>query len=411
MRKSICIIALSPIAHDARVLRQIKYLSPHYDLTVIGFGHPHPSYAESRTIHSVDLNLQENPTIPNLRTSIRDRDFRNLNVSHHMAKRVRRTINKLLLWFGTYSPALHETWYRRQPIISKATQKAIEAGCDAYLANDWNTLPMAAQAAGKNNAALVLDLHEYAPLQYMEGPDQEKQKRLITYTLSKYIRRVDTSITVAEPLAQRYQTEFGFYPQVIMNAPEKLQSFPHRKGVNSIKLFHHGIASRSRQPELMIETITQCEDRYSLHFMFLQNEYVEELKTLAKKLAPGRVFFHDPVPPEKITKYISQFDVGFYILPPTNYNNLVALPNKFLDFICSGLAVCIGPSPSMSEILNKYGLGVLCNTFDPEDMASVINQTSSEQWASMQQAARKASTELNAGNEMKKLINIFDRLL
>ena len=404
-------MALSPIAHDARVLRQIQYLSPRYDLTVIGFGPPHPSYSKSCTIDSVDLNLQEKPPIPNFRTSIRDQDFRNLHVYHHISKRVIRTINKFLLRLGTYSTSIHEAWYKRQPIIHKATQKAIEARCDAYLANDWNTMPMSAQAARKNNAALVLDLHEYAPLQSMEGPDQNKQKRLITHTLSKYLRQVDTSITVAGPLAQRYQKEFGFDPVIIMNAPEQLSCFPHTKFDNSIKLFHHGGAIRSRQPELMIETIVRCDDRYSLHFMFLHNEYVEELKTLAEKMAPGRVFFHDPVSPEKITQYISQFDVGFYILPPINYNNLFALPNKFLDFICAGLPVAIGPSPSMAEVVNKYGLGVVCNTFDPEDMASAINQTSSEQWAGMQQAARKASTDLNAGIEMKKLINIFDRLL
>ena len=37
-RKRVCIISYSPIARDARVLRQIKYLGAHFDLTVIGYG-------------------------------------------------------------------------------------------------------------------------------------------------------------------------------------------------------------------------------------------------------------------------------------------------------------------------------------------------------------------------------------
>ncbi len=404
-------MALSPIAQDARVLRQIKYLSPHYDLTVIGFGPPHPSYAETGTIHSVDLNLQENPTIPNLRTSIRDRDFRNLNVYHHVAKRVSRSLNKLLLWLGTYSPAIHEVWYKRQPIISKATRKAIGARCDAYLANDWNTLPMAAQAATTNNAALVIDLHEYAPLQYMEGPDQEKQRRLVRYTISKYIPKVSSSITVAGTFALRYNEEFGFFPGVIMNAPERITLPEPAINPSSIKLMYHGVVSRGRNPELMIETIARCDERYSLHLMLIPNEYIVELKNLADRIAPNRVFFHDPVPPEKILERIAEFDVGLSIFPPVNYSSFATLPNKFFDYICAGLAVCLGPSPSSVELVEKYGVGVISDTFDPDDIASALNRTSADRWISMRQASRYASRELNAGIEMKKLINIFDRLL
>src|SRR5690606_23835189 len=40
MRQRICIIGYSPIHRDARILRQIEYLSPDYDLTVIAHGEP-----------------------------------------------------------------------------------------------------------------------------------------------------------------------------------------------------------------------------------------------------------------------------------------------------------------------------------------------------------------------------------
>jgi glycosyltransferase involved in cell wall biosynthesis len=228
--------------------------------------------------------------------------------------------------------------------------------------------------------------------------------------LNKYSPKVDASITVAAPIAERYHEEFGLDPIVIMNAPEKATQFPQMAINSPIKLIHHGAASSIRHPELMLETIALCDERYSLHFMFLHNEFVDELKNIAEKLTPGRVFFHDPVLPENIVHKISEFDVGIYILPPTNYNNLVALPNKFLDFICAGIAVCIGPSPAMGKIVKEYGVGVVCDTFDPKDMASLLNKISSEQWVGMKKAARIASDELNAAVEMKKLVNIYDDL-
>lgn len=400
MKKSICIISLSPIARDARVLRQIKYLAPLYDLKVIGYG-PFPSnLSNNSNITWIPVNPPSQSYIPNFVTALKNRDWGNIRFWE-------RVFNKISL----YIPILFRGWYRRQPNYREAWRQIINTRCDAYHANDWNTLPLAADAAMKNNAPLVLDLHEYAPLEYENRPRWWIQQRFITYVLKKYTPMVSASITVAELIAQRYRDEFGLDPTVIMNAPEKLTPLPHLKQDNSIRLIHHGVASPIRHPELMIETVARCDERYTLHLMFLPNEYVEELKVLADRRAPGRVFFNDPVAPEDITRTIALYDVGFFPIPPVNYNYHACLPNKFFDFICSGLAVAVGPSPSMAEIVDRYGLGIVCSSFNPDEIASALNNTTQERWNTMRQAARNAADELNAHNEMKKLVNIYQRLL
>jgi glycosyltransferase involved in cell wall biosynthesis len=116
------------------------------------------------------------------------------------------------------------------------------------------------------------------------------------------------------------------------------------------------------------------------------------------------------VPPEEIVKRISMFDVGLHFIPPSSYNNLVCLPNKFFDFIAAGLAVCIGPSPSMTEIVEKYGLGCISPSFEPAQIAATLNQTSADQWNRMREAARKASEALNAQQEMTKLVSLYEGL-
>jgi hypothetical protein len=55
MRKSICIISYSDIANDARVLRQIQYLSPLYDLIIIGYSKPHEDYLPGDTIKWIEV--------------------------------------------------------------------------------------------------------------------------------------------------------------------------------------------------------------------------------------------------------------------------------------------------------------------------------------------------------------------
>ncbi len=409
MRKSICILSFSPISSDARVLRQIKYLSPFYDITIIGYGPPHPAYEDSPGISWIRLDRQDQ--IPSLTTALKARTFRGIRFFARVANKLQQARNKLLSLSGIVLPLASEAWYWKQPQYEEAWRHASANRYDAYHGNDWDALPIAAQAARKNHSALVMDLHEYAPLEYEELPLWWIKKRFITYILKKYSPWADASITVASPIAERYRDEFGFYPTVIMNAPENIPGLHHKTESSSVRLIHHGGASRLRHPELMIKTIAQCDERYSLHFMFIHNEYVEKLKRTAEAVAPERVFFHDPVPPELITQTISRFDVGFYMLPPTNYNNLVALPNKFFDFICAGLPVCIGPSPSMAGLVENYGFGVVCPSFSPSHMASLLNRTTKEEWAAMRMAAGKAAIGINARTEMKKLVQIYEHVL
>jgi hypothetical protein len=180
---------------------------------------------------------------------------------------------------------------------------------------------------------------------------------------------------------------------------------------DKIRLVHHGIASPIRKPELMIETIALCEPRYSLHLIFMPSPYVQTLKEVAERIAPGRVHFHDPVPPEQIVARIAEFDIGFNLIAPTNYNYLVSLPNKFFESVVAGLANCIGPSPSMEAYIREYGMGVVAPSFEPHDLAATLNAVTHEQWLTMKQAARRAAQQLNAAVEMQKVLDFYARLL
>jgi hypothetical protein len=196
----------------------------------------------------------------------------------------------------------------------------------------------------------------------------------------------------------------------VLSSPEKV-SLPSRSiNPDKIHLIHHGVAADIRRPDVMIDTVALCDNRYHLDLMFLPSDHVGKLKEKADKVAPGRVTFHDPVAPERVVSRIAEFDVGFCFIAPTNYNYEVCLPNKFFDFMMAGLAVCIGPSPSMAELVRKYGFGRVAPTFEPRDFANLLNQTTTDQWDSMRSASRRASLELNAAEEMKKVTAIYDRL-
>lgn len=389
VKPSVAIVVFSHIQSDARVLRQIEYLSPHYQITVLSYGELAPAWS----------SLAHLQVVPNQQPG-RWRQLRTL----------------ALLPLGRLFPRwAYERWYWGRVNHSETRRLLEEIPAHIIHANDWNTLPLAVHAAQKTGAKIVLDLHEYAPL---EGEDRWHWRTfvspMIDYFLRKYGGDAAAYITVNETIAHKYQSEYGFLPTVVMNTPQVHEKPPFRAtNEGSIHLIHHGGAKRDRQLELMIQTIAHTDKRFILHFMLLETdkEYMNYLKGLAQQTAPERIYFHSAVPPQEIVSNLASYDMGFYLLPFTNYNNSVALPNKFFDFIMAGLAVCIGPSPEMSRLTNQFKLGIVSNTFDPRQVARQLNALSISDINQYKANAVKAREFLNADVEMQKLVTMYKNLL
>ncbi len=389
MTKHICIISFSPIARDARVLRQIKYLGAHYDLTVIGFGDAHPTWGDSSTI-------QWRPVIRQPSTW-----------------GVRLSELALLTVAGYARPASYEHWYWRRPHRRQALEHAVAAKADLYHANDWEALPVAVEAASRHSSRVLFDAHEYSPLEFEERRTWRLlYARPITYFLHKYAAAVDGSTTVVSAIADRYRSEFGLDPVVVLNAPEHVNIPDHMLDASAIAIVHHGAALPGRRLELMIQALSAADRRFNLHFLLLGNQaYIRRLEALAARLAPGRVFFHAPVLADQVVQRIAEYDLGIFILPPVNYNWEVSLPNKLFDFINAGLGICVGPSPEMARLVQQYRCGVVAPSFDPADVATTLNRLTVAQIAEMRRQSRAACHSLNAEVEMAKVVALYRQLL
>ena len=103
--------------------------------------------------------------------------------------------------------------------------------------------------------------------------------------------------------------------------------------------------------------------------------------------------------------------MGLFLIPPVNFSYQMTLPNKFFEFIMAGLAVAIGPSPAMASIVEQYGLGVVADSFEPEDLARRLNALSADDIDAMKHRSLAVARELNAENEMRQLLDIYARLL
>lgn len=393
---SICIIAFSTIRNDARVLRQIKYISPHYDLSVVGYGAQQEEWATREAIRWYPLEtLKPFPSESSLSRSSRP------------------LVNGAILALGRFRPSLYERWYWSKRNHNQALEYAIQSHCDALLANDWRALPVAVEVTTRTDAKLIFDAHEYAPLEFEDRRSWRFFFRpAIVHFLRRCSSRIDASIAACPGISERYRQEFGFEPSVILNIPESASLPERRVDFNHVRLVHHGVAMRGRKIESMIRALASSHPRFGLHFILMEGDpgYLYELKRLARKWAPGRIIFEDPLRPEEIVERISEYDIGFYLLPPTSFNNRMALPNKFFDYIAGGLAVCIGPSPAMAEMIHRYRLGWVAPSFEPQEVAAMLNQITKDQLESRRLASRETARRMNAATEMRKLVKIFDQL-
>ena len=389
-RQTICIIAFSPLARDARVLRQIKYLAREYDLVVVGQGAAPDEWAN-------------NPAVTWTRVDIRRR-------------RALGLLRLPLLFLSRFSARLFNAWYWSSPAhrdAYAAADRVVPDDLAAIHANDWNTLPIALRLVRKRRAKVVLDLHEYAPLEF----EHRLLWRLVFPSairglLVRSAALVSASITVAPGIAERYRTEVGLEPTVILNAPEVIEQPNHSIDPDRIRLIHHGSAHRGRQLELIIDAIGLSGPSIELEFMLVgDSSYIEELRRRAAHLAAGRIRFRDPVAPDGIAGVVALSDVGIYLLAPTGYNEAQALPNKLFDFIGAGLAVVVGPDTAMAAFVREHRIGLVMSSLDPLAMAEELKGLTPAAIEDMRAASRSLRRTFNAATEMTKLLALYRRLL
>ncbi len=371
------LLSLSPIASDPRVMRQYEALSDAHDVHVMGFGACPPGV---RHFTAVD---------------------------QPRASRMGVLRNALRLAFRRY-----DSYYCQHPQILALEKAAahVPANFDLVLANDVMALPMALRLAGK--APVWLDAHEYAPREFenlwawrtLLGP-------FFDATCREALPRVARMSTVCAGIAREYERCYGVPVSVMPNCPEPQALLVQPTRADRIRLIHHGAAIASRKIEVMIDLMDHLDDRFSLDLMLVEQDpaYLAALKQRASRHA--RIRFIPPVPMRDIAAHTNGYDIGLFLLPPTNFNYLHALPNKFFEFMQARLAIAIGPSPEMQALVTELGCGVVSGSFEAADLAAHLSRLTPQDIDAMKHASDSASQRFNAAATRQWLRDEVDGLL
>ncbi|MEW5736412.1 MAG: hypothetical protein AB1921_16325 [Thermodesulfobacteriota bacterium] len=390
MNQRIGILCMGEKADDPRVLRQARYLSGRYEVAVFGPGDPAPELAESK-VRFVRLS----PERPG-----------------EDGGGVLSGLRNGALLLGRANPALYEGWFWQNPLHRRAAESLAKNPCDLILANGWQALAVASEAAAKTGARVVADLPGYAPRESESLSFQALQAPAVRYFIKKNAAGLAGSVTVSPGLAEMYEKRFGLSPVIVRNAPEYEATPDHAVDGNRIHLIHHGTAHQARALADLIEIIGLCDRRFFLHYMLVgDQDNIQALTRLARKKVPNRVFFHETVKPKDVLSRIWRYDMSLIFQRPAGLNDLYCLPKKFFESIAAGLAVVAGPGPEMQDLIRRYRLGCVSAGFSVKKVAEMLNALSAKDIEIMRAGAREAAKKLCAEKEHEALLALCARAL
>lgn len=358
-RRRLLILSFSPIATDARVLKQVEHFVTRYDVTTCGFG-PAPA-----------------------------------GVTRHLAL---PDDTASLTPYGRFvSLRLYRRAYGSIPPVRAAVRAlAGEPRFDVVLANDIETVPLALEL--RPTRGVHVDLHEYAPRLHDENPGWRRWLApFYRWLCRRYVRRAASVTTVGRGLAEEYRREFGIEAGVVTNAAPfaAFEPVPVRPDA-PLRLVHSGAALRNRDLMVMLDAVEQAARPCELDLYLMPNDpaYIAELRARAAGLPGVRVL--DPVPYADLVGTLHRYDVGVHVLPPVNFNNTWALPNKFFDYVQARLGLVVGPSAEMAEYVTRFGVGAVAVDFTPASLADVLDRLTPEVVDGYKAAAHAAARELSA---------------
>lgn len=376
-RARLLVIALSDLAADPRVDRQLRAFAERHDVIAAGLGAP-----SVPGVDYIDLGLEASPI-----AALRNRAA---GATRMLARR-------------------HEAAYWGNHLLIQAYRRLSDVRPDAVVANDIPTLPLALAVA--RTAPVVLDAHEYAPLWFENRMLwRTVMQPYMTAITRHYVPRVAAMTTVGPALARSYRDLTGIEPTIVTNTPEH-HVLTARPVGHPVRLLHHGIANRSRQLERTIELMAHLDDRFTLDLVLVEHErrYLRRLRRLA--LRDKRIRILDPVPMRDIVSFASAYDIGVFLLPPANFNYRNALPNKLFEFIQARLAVAIGPSPEMARVVQDWGCGVVARDFEPASLAAELLRLDRVTVTRYKERSHAAAQVLNAEANELVLQDLMSRVL
>jgi len=288
---------------------------------------------------------------------------------------------------------------------------------DLYIAHNLGALPAAVIAARFHGAKVGYDAEDMHSGQFTTVNDPN-------YLLNCYIEEkyfpATNYFTVASPLiGEEYRRLYPYLAPVVIDNVFPRVRVPFKSADSGpLRLFWFSqTVGPERGLEAVIIAMAQVRSPVELHLLgFCSSVYRNELYALAAAngLGKAQLYFHDPVPADKLFSFASGFHIGIAGETGTTLNRDICLTNKLFVYVQTGLAVLASDTRAQSLFLRTFpGIGILYPKDGGGCIASAIGHYANNR--EILTEIRKANYQLgqktlNWENESEKFLAVIHRL-
>lgn len=279
----------------------------------------------------------------------------------------------------------------------------------------------------RKKTRLIYDAHEYELGRFI-GKRRNRLTSAIIYRLEKYVlKRCALTIlvnpSIHDQMKRDYQLEFpaviaGNIPVLREPDPEKSRQiraqWKETMRLNETEpiFIYHGLVGPGRGIEEAVQALSATNRGGLVILGYGMDSYIKTLKDLRRQISkPERILFHEAVSGVELCTYLAAADIGIVLIYPISKSYYYAQPNKLFESIHAGNPVLASDLPEISRVVNTYGIGMLCDIKNPEDIQQKWKQLA-EDYAKEPFPKRlvEAKKTLNWDVEKRALVNALRTL-
>ena len=243
-----------------------------------------------------------------------------------------------------------------------------------YLSHYLGTLPAAIKAATKHAATIIFDAEDFHRGEQSYYPSQINT---VIQIENEMLPQVDGLTSASPAITAAYQQLFPTVACTTVNNYFSIKYLQPKKYIENtpLKLFwfsqhigpHRGleifIKALNELPDLPIQLTLMGTNRNPTYKIYLES--------LCQK--PERLFFKDPVSPDKVFHIASEYDIGLAGEVPNCLNKILCLSNKIFTYLLAGNAILASDMQGQKDFITLYdGIGFVYQHDSHKDLAEKI---------------------------------------
>jgi glycosyltransferase involved in cell wall biosynthesis len=288
---------------------------------------------------------------------------------------------------------------------------------DLYIGHNLGALPAVVAGARANNKLCGFDAEDF---HRNETSDDETDAAVVLKTEieDKYLPLLNYFTTSSPQIADAYKRLYpSLQPMVLLNVfPAGNHNMPDRVSTSPLRLFWFSQtigANRGLQDAVNALQLLD-KDLFELHILGSQaRSNPAFIKALTESGINLKI--HEPVHPEMVIAFASQFDIGLALEERLPVNRDICLTNKIFTYMQAGLAVIASDTAAQQDLLSKNPtIGSIYPKGDGQALAAILSnyhQNKEQLITAQNEAFRFARLTYNWEIESLKFLNIVENIL